>query len=57
VLEADRLYLEVTNRAMEEEARQAKREADLLSAAESILVRPEGGKAGRRVIGDGPTPT
>lgn len=39
-LEADRNHLERTKRAMEEEARQARREADLLSAAAAILVRP-----------------
>lgn len=40
MLEADRLYLEMTKRAMEEEARQARKEAELLSAAAAILVRP-----------------
>eukprot|EP00752_Nemacystus_decipiens_P008065 g7209.t1 len=36
-LEADRINLEVANRVMAEEARVAKREADLLSAASTIL--------------------
>lgn len=38
-LEADRVNLEVANRVMEEEARAARREADLLAAASTILVR------------------
>lgn len=37
-LEADRLYLKEANRMMEEEARIAKREADLLAAASAVLV-------------------
>lgn len=39
VVEADRLNLEVAKRTMEEEARLAKREADLLTAASTVLVR------------------
>lgn len=38
-VETDRLNLEVANRAMEEEARLARKETDLLLTAAAILVR------------------